>query len=140
MKLSAEKIRTVVEQVKRRPSSLDVQLGADSDNTAIDLLADKSSRSVEGDVIQRELQADLTRVMQRHLKEDEAKVLTLRFGLEDGEARTVRQVGEAMNMPYATAKHTLFQALNKMRRPHVAKALRDYLAFDENVDECEVPP
>ena len=134
--LSPEKIRAVVQQVKRRPSSLDVRLGTDSSSSAVDLVADsRRAANVEGEVVARMLQSDLSTVMRRHLREEEAAVLTLRFGLEDGEARTVRQVGEAMGMPYATAKHTLFQALNKMRRPHVAKALRDYLG-DADSDEC----
>ena len=126
------------------------------------------------------LKQDLARVMQRHLRPDEARVLSLRFGLQDGVARTIRQVrrhpngarcvlsltpvcctsaasvsvtpiatsplrriqrlpsrtqvGEEMGIPYATTKHVLFSALSKMRKPHVALALRDYLAGTEMDD------
>ena len=76
------------------------------------------------------LRQDLAAVMRRYLRVEEAKVLAVRFGLDDGQPRTIRQVAEAMGMPYATVKHVLFTAMNKMRKPHVALALRDYLGVD----------
>jgi len=76
--------------------------------------------------VQDMLRDDLSALMRRHLRHDEARVLALRFGLEDGTARTIRQVGEEIGIPYATTKHILFSALSKMRKPHVAVALRDY--------------
>ena len=70
--------------------------------------------------------------MQKHLRPEEISVLSLRFGLEDGAPRTIRQVGEELEISYSTTKHLLFTGLNKMRKPHVAMALRDYhLGFAE---------
>jgi len=83
------------------------------------------------------LQTDLSEIMRRHLLPREADVVSLRFGLADGNARTVRQVGEDLGLSYATTKHLLFKALNKMRKPHVAIALRDYLSSDADFEVAE---
>ena len=82
-------------------------------------------------MVQSMLRQDLITLFERYLSETEARVLTLRFGLDDGTARTIRQVAEDMDQPYATTKQVLFQAMNKMRKPHVAVSLRDYLTGDE---------
>ena len=75
----------------------------------------------------RALRSDLNALMRKHLKEQELETLQLRFGLVDGQPRTLKQVGEAMGVPYATVKHLLFAALSKMRKPHVAHVLSDYM-------------
>ena len=78
------------------------------------------------------LRSDMRRLMRAHLSPEQEQVLTLRFGLSDDHPRTVRQVGEAMgDLPMRQTKHLLFSALNKMRKPHVARALRDYLTSAE---------
>ena len=128
--LKPTKIRQVIDLVRTRPSSLDQRLKEGDNNagaTVIDLIVDDSTR-IEAEVVQSMLQADLRQLMRRHLRREETRVLDLRFGLSDGKARTVRQVGEEMGVPYATTKHMLFTALGKMRKPHVAIALRDYLS------------
>ena len=81
---------------------------------------------VGADLVEEMLRTDLDALMRRHLREDEARVLQYRFGLLDNKPRTIPQVAEKMQLPYASAKHLLFSALTKMRRPHVAHALRDY--------------
>ena len=68
--------------------------------------------------------------MRKNLGKEEASVLYYRFGLHDGQTRTIRQVGEAMGISYSRAKQVLFTALSKMRRPHVAHALQDYVRED----------
>jgi len=126
VKLTPKKVREVIQQVKRRPTSLDTKLQSDSDATVLDLVVDDSTR-IEAALVTGMLRTDLGALMRRNLRTEEMRVLTLRFGLEDGTARTIRQVAEETGMPYATAKHVLFGAMSKMRKPHVAIALRDYL-------------
>lgn len=134
VKLSPQKIRQVIEQVKTRPTSLDARLKDDAGATVLDVIIDDTTR-IEADVVQGMLQQDLSALMRSHLRAEEAQVLTLRFGLDDGCARTIRQVGEELGIPYATTKHLLFAALSKMRKPHVARSLRDYLgSSDEDLD------
>lgn len=131
VKLSPQRVRQVIEHVRARPSSLDKKLGGDSTATVMDLIVDDSS-GIEAGLVQNMLQTDLSKVMQKHLRPEEISVLSLRFGLEDGAPRTIRQVGEELEISYSTTKHLLFTGLNKMRKPHVAMALRDYhLGFAE---------
>ena len=125
VKLSPQRVRQTIEHVRKRPSSLDASLGGDGKSTVLDLVVDHNT-DIEAGVIQSMLQSDLRKVMQRHLRAEEISVLSLRFGLEDGTSRTIRQVGEELDISYSTTKHLLFTGLNKLRKPHVALALRDY--------------
>ena len=133
VKLSPQKVRQIIGQVRVRPTSLDRTLdrrggkGDDDGTTVGDLVRDASKPPPEREMIEDSLRTDLGKVMAKHLREDEAKVLTLRFGLADGASRTVRQVSEETGLTYARTKHVLFSALSKLRKPHVAVALRDYL-------------
>ena len=130
LKLSPQRVREVIEQVRTRPSSLDASLGkGETSAKVVDLVRDETTH-LESNMVQGMLRHDLNRLMAKHLREDEARVLSLRFGLEDGAPRTIRQVGEEAGITYARAKHVLFSALSKMRKPHVALALRDYMADD----------
>ena len=76
------------------------------------------------------LQGHLAHLFEQYLSADEAKCLTLRFGLADGEARTIKATGEAMGVTYAQTKKLLFQAMSKLRKPHVTIALKDYMEDD----------
>jgi len=130
MKLSPERVRKVINQVHARPSSLDVALrysgGDGTERTVVDLVRDERA-AVQANLVSRMLRSDLGSLMSKHLDDDEARVLLLRFGLADGEARTIKQCGEDMGLSYGKSKSLLFAALSKMRRPHVALALRDYM-------------
>ena len=59
--------------------------------------------------------------------------MALRFGLTDGDTRTVRGVGEELGISYGLTKSLLFKALTKLRKPHVAQALQDYLRDDDGL-------
>ncbi len=56
-------------------------------------------------------------------------------GGDDGVPRTIRASGEAMGFSYSKCKNLIFNALNKMRRPGVSQALRDYM-MEVDDDEC----
>ena len=136
--LSPQRIRNVIKQIKTRPKSLDTRLagsslgGSEGSGTAlVDIVEDRTSQRVEAKVVQSMLRADLVELMRKHLRTDEAQVLTLRFGLADGATRTIKEVGEEMGMSYATVKQRLYAAMGKMRKPHIALALRDYLGASE---------
>ena len=76
------------------------------------------------------LKGDISRLMKKHLDPHEIKVISLRFGLRDGQYRTVRAVGEELSITQTQARQLLFSALTKLRRPHIAHALRDYVTED----------
>jgi len=134
IKLSPQRVRQIIAQVRTRPTSLDARLsrspGTDGTATVGDLVRDERLLPADAEIVDESLRADLAGLMRKYLKEEEIRVLTLRFGLSDGAARTVRQVGEDLGLTYARTKHVLFSALSKMRQPHVALALRDYLPTD----------
>uniref|UniRef100_A0A7S4C5C9 RNA polymerase sigma-70 region 2 domain-containing protein n=1 Tax=Chrysotila carterae TaxID=13221 RepID=A0A7S4C5C9_CHRCT len=135
--LTPEKIREVVNTVSRRTRSLDAALrGGDVDVTLADFVRDERLAS-QTMVVQSMLQADLHKLFEKYLAPEERQVLTLRFGLEDGQARTVRGVGEALGLSHAAAKQRLFAALTKLRKPHVAVALR---AYANDAEDDEVAP
>ena len=122
----------MIEHIKTRPSSLDQKLGSDSDAaTVADLIVDET-KQVESDVVQGLLQQDIQKCMRKYLSDKEARVLELRFGLADGHARTIRQVSEEMAMSYGMTKSLLFRALSEMRKPHVARSLKDYISADDD--------
>ena len=105
---------------------------------------------LQENVVQSMLKKDLGSLMKRYLKPQEVRrpkhlgavppprmyhgcwsqirVLELRFGIHDGEGRTVRRVSEEMGLSYRSVQHLLWTALSKMRKPHVASALREYTA------------
>ena len=65
------------------------------------------------------------------------QVLTLRFGLANGEPLTIKGVGVALDLPYDSTKQLLYRAMTKMRRPHIVRALRDYAMLDDD-DGCVI--
>jgi RNA polymerase sigma factor (sigma-70 family) len=134
-KLSPQRVRFILQTARSRPSSLDAAVrpgsrgGADPGATVLDLVADSRSSSEAG-LVHSMLRGDLDALMQRHLTAEEERMLRLRFGLGDGTARTIRAAGEEMGISYVRAKSLLFGAMHKMRKPHVARALRDYMSDD----------
>lgn len=125
--VSADKVREVCGQVQSRAASLDMVVG--EDRTLSDYIAD-SQPTAESDLVQSMMMRDLGRLMELHLSANERAVLGLRFGLGGGEPQTLRAVGEALELPYSRVKNVLFAALNKLRKPHVASELKDYLDGD----------
>jgi len=119
--------------MQSRATSLDSLLG--EDKTLGDFIPDEKQRG-EADIVQDMMQRDLRRLMKQHLSAEEVQVLSLRFGLDDiGESRSLRAVSEEMGISYSRVKNVLFAALTKLRRPHVAIALRDYISGDSDGTE-----
>ena len=133
--LSPEKIRQIVQTVQARTSSLDVpQGGSSADGSSRQLVdtIDDGAPMLQDSVVNTMLRTDLLKLMERYLTHEERQVVSLRFGLEDGSTRTVRGVGEDLGLSYAQTQSLLFKALTKMRKPHVAQALQDYLVDSED--------
>lgn len=79
------------------------------------------------------MQRHLRRLMEQYLSPQEVRIVSLRFGLDaDGEARSLRAVAEEVSLSYSRVKNLLFAALTKLRRPHVAGALRDYVTGEDD--------
>lgn len=85
---------------------------------------------IEDDLALRWLKSQLAQVFNQYLREDEAKCLTIRFGLADGQPKTVKATGEEMGLSFTEVKKVMFSAMSKLRKPHVAAALKDYMQAD----------
>jgi len=76
------------------------------------------------------LQGHLAQLFAQYLNAEETRCLSLRFGLADGQARTIKATGEEMGITYTYTKKLLFSAMSKLRKPHVTIALKDYMEDD----------
>jgi len=129
--LTPAKIRAITQTVLNRPTSLDAPMrkawGTRQDglSTIADLIQDPDC--IHDAVVSSMLCRDLQAAMEDHLELDERRVLVLRFGLADGVHRTVRRTGEEMGMDKKHVDKLLYSAMSKMRKPHIANALREYL-------------
>ena len=98
----------------------------DEGTTRADFVEDER-QDPEAAVVDTMLRADVSRLLERFLTADEARVLSLRFGLQDGEPRTMREVGEEAGLTSSQAKHLVLNGLTKLRKPHVSYLVRDYV-------------
>ena len=125
MEMPVEKVRSIL-KVAQNPISLETPLGEEKDSHLGDLLADKEAVSPDQ-------AADLTLLKERiskvlgTLKEREAEVLRLRFGLTDGTAHTLEEVGNIYKVTRERVRQIEAKALRKLRHPSRDRALRDYL-------------
>ena len=61
------------------------------------------------------------------MRRPRAQALSLRFGVDDGTTRTIREVASMLGVTESSVKHLSFKALNKLRKPHIESQLREYL-------------
>jgi len=118
-------IRSIRDHIERRPASLDVTSKVDFQDTGISRIAtiggarplSRPQRTVEDDVELNLLHDDLLRIMHETLEPEERNVLSLRFGLENGQRRTIPEIcayiGE--NQPHRQIHNTVSRGLRKMR-------------------------
>jgi RNA polymerase primary sigma factor len=130
----AEQIKLTADQVKAalnapEPVSLDVTVGENSDATLIDLIADPSPEADVFDAATKGLLSDdLEKIFDDvNLTLRQRIVLRLRFGIEDGRAKTLEEVGAVLGVTRERTRQVEAEALRRLKRPIVRKKLRDYL-------------
>lgn len=106
--------------------SLDVPVGEDDDTSLQELVPIEDEISVEGQV-SRELLKDKIREVLSTLTPREQKVISMRFGLNDGVEHTLEQVGKEFNVTRERIRQIEAKALRKLRHPSRSKKLRDFL-------------
>jgi RNA polymerase primary sigma factor len=120
-----EKIKSVFKAM-RQPISLETPIGEDGDSTLGALIEDTTQRSpaesATGTLLRRDLEAALSELTER-----EQKILTLRYGLIDGEHRTLEEVGKTIGMTRERARQIEAEALRKIRHSDIWSHLHDYL-------------
>ena len=107
------------------PISLDVQIGDDLDTDLSEIIEDKRTPSPEDYANQNSMHQDLTYLLSE-LKPKEREVISLRFGLVDGDEWSLAKIGERLNLSRERIRQLEAKALAHLRRQR--HALRDYLA------------
>ena len=125
MEISVEKV-IEIQKIAQDPVSLETPIGEEDDSHLGDFIQDDDSPAPQDSVAYTLLKEQLEEVMQT-LTPREAKVLKLRFGLEDGKARTLEEVGKEFKVTRERIRQIEAKALRKLRHPSRSKKLKDYM-------------
>ncbi len=120
-----ERIQRVLD-ASRRPVSLETPVGDEGEHTLGDFLPDEEMPTPTDNAAQQMLRHDLAEALQ-HLSERERCIIDLRYGLADGQRRTLEEVGRALGMTRERARQIEVEALRRLRQPEIGMHLRDYL-------------
>ena len=124
MEIPVEKVMEI-QKIAQDPVSLETPIGEEDDSHLGDFIQDDDSPAPQDSAAYTLLREQLEEVMQT-LTPREAKVLKLRFGLEDGKARTLEEVGKEFMVTRERIRQIEAKALRKLRHPSRSKKLRDY--------------
>ncbi|HEX3787920.1 MAG TPA: sigma-70 family RNA polymerase sigma factor [Pseudonocardiaceae bacterium] len=122
--LTAEKVADLLDHA-RDPVSLDMPVGSDEDAPLGDFIEDSDASDAESAVISGLLQDDLRRVLAT-LDDREQAVIRLRYGLEDGQPRTLDQIGKAFGLSRERVRQIEREVMSKLRQGDRAERLRAY--------------
>ncbi len=125
MDMPPERVRWML-RTSRQPIHLERPVGDDSDAELGDFIEDEDMPAPYESVAQSLLAEDLTEILNR-LTPREARILRLRYGLQDGESRTLKEVGEMFGLSRERIRQLEKEALRKLRQPTHAGHLRQYL-------------
>ena len=126
MEIPVEKVMEI-KKIAQDPVSLETPIGEEDDSHLGDFIQDDDSPAPHDAASYTLLKEQLEEVMNT-LTPREAKVLKLRFGLEDGKARTLEEVGREFDVTRERIRQIEAKALRKLRHPSRSKKLRDYMA------------
>ena len=125
MEIPVEKV-TEIQKIAQDPVSLETPIGEEDDSHLGDFIQDDESPAPQDAAAYTLLREQLEEVM-KTLTPREAKVLKLRFGLEDGKTRTLEEVGKEFNVTRERIRQIEAKALRKLRHPSRSKKLKDYM-------------
>ena len=126
MEIPVEKVMEI-QKIAQDPVSLETPIGEEDDSHLGDFIPDEESPAPSDSAAYTMLKEQLEEVMQT-LTPREAKVLKLRFGLEDGKARTLEEVGREFQVTRERIRQIEAKALRKLRHPSRSKRLKDYMS------------
>ena len=125
MDLPVEKVREI-QKIAQEPVSLETPIGEEEDSHLGDFIPDDEAPAPAEAAAFTMLKEQLINVLDT-LTPREEKVLRLRFGLDDGRARTLEEVGKEFNVTRERIRQIEAKALRKLRHPSRSKKLKDYL-------------
>ena len=123
--MPAEKVREIM-RVSQEPVSLETPIGEEEDSHLGDFIPDEDAMAPVDAASQTLLKEEIANALST-LTPREAKVLALRFGLEDGHPRTLEEVGKEFNVTRERIRQIEAKALRKLRHPNRSKRLRDFV-------------
>lgn len=123
---AAAKVRRII-RISQETMSLEMSIGPSDDSSLVDFIEDES---IPGpiDTASRELLREQMRDLLDSLSPRERGVLEWRFGLKDGQGRTLEEVGRIFGVTRERVRQIEAKALRKLRHPKSSRKLRDYLA------------
>jgi len=125
MKMPVDRVREIL-KISQEPVSLETPIGEEEDSHLGDFIQDDNVPVPADAAAFTLLKEQLIEVLGT-LTEREQKVLRLRFGLDDGRARTLEEVGKEFNVTRERIRQIEAKALRKLRHPSRSRKLRDYL-------------
>lgn len=124
LQMPVEKVREIM-RIAQEPVSLETPIGEEEDSHLGDFIQDENTLSPADATAQTLLRETLDEVL-KTLTPREAKVLSMRFGLEDGRPRTLEDVGLEFNVTRERVRQIEAKALRKLRHPVRSKMLKDF--------------
>ena len=125
MNISEDKVREIM-KIAQEPVSLETPIGEEEDSHLGDFIEDQEARAPAEEASFTLLREQLDEVL-KTLTEREQRVLRLRFGLDDGRARTLEEVGQKFGVTRERIRQIEAKTLRKLRHPSRSKKLKDYL-------------
>ena len=125
MDVTPERVREIL-KISQEPVSLETPIGEEEDSHLGDFIEDRSALA-PADAASYQLLKEQVEDVLCTLNEREARVLQLRFGLEDGRSRTLEEVGKDFGVTRERIRQIEAKALRKLRHPNRSKKLRDFL-------------
>ncbi len=125
MNIPVDRVREIL-KISQEPVSLETPIGEEEDSHLGDFIQDDNVPAPADAATATLLREQLNKVLDT-LAEREQKVLRLRFGLDDGRARTLEEVGREFNVTRERIRQIEAKALRKLRHPSRSKQLKDYL-------------
>jgi RNA polymerase primary sigma factor len=113
-------------QISKVPLSLDAPVGEEEDTFFVDFLSKHGTADVEEKVMSEILSKEIEEMLDK-LPEKERRVVELRFGLRGEEPRTLREIGEILNISRERVRQLETRALRKLRNMAIKKHLKDFL-------------
>ncbi len=125
VQVTPDKVREII-KVSQEPVSLETPIGEEEDSHLGDFIEDRAALA-PAEAASHQLLKEQVEAVLDSLSGRERRVLQLRFGLEDGRARTLEEVGKEFNVTRERIRQIEAKALRKLRHPSRSRKLKDYL-------------